>query len=151
MNNDETIRFYNSDSLGANLFVFHNNYKKFINDALSKYGINLIQALCLVMIDKSNDINQKGLSDTLFLTKGAITKSVSKLESQELIFREKSKKDKRNYILKTSEKGKDRVSKIFEINKKWEAEMGLNDLPDEFKPIFQNLAKKSIEINSKLG
>ncbi len=140
---------YDSDKFGANLLIFHTNYKKFVNDEFAKYDLNLIQALCLVLINREKDLNQKHLADMLFLTKGAITKAVNKLVDDELVYREKSPKDKRNYVLNTTDDGKKFVPKMFEINRKWESEMGLKELPPKFEEIFKHLAIRSIELNLK--
>lgn len=140
---------YDSDKFGANLLIFHTNYKKFINIELAKYDLNLIQALCLVLISREDNINQKQLADKLFLTKGAITKAVNKLVDMGLVTREKSEKDKRNYVLNTTDNGNDLFLQIFEINRKWEKEMGLKELPHKFEEIFRHLALRSIELNMK--
>lgn len=149
MNIENMYNIYNPNKFGANLLIFHTNYKKFINVELSRFGLNLIQALCLVIINRQGNLNQKELADNLFLTKGAITKAINKLESEGLVFREKSEEDRRNYVLNTTEKGKELVPDIIEINMKWESEMGLKELPYEFEEIFKQLALKSIELNMK--
>lgn len=141
---------YDSDKFGANLLVFDTNYKKFINIRLSKYDLNIVQALCLVLIDREGDLNQKNLSDRLFLTKGAITKTISKLVDDGLVCREKSTKDKRNYVLNTTDEGRNLVPSIIEINRQWESEMDLKDLPPGFEEIFKHLALRSIELNLKI-
>ena len=140
---------YDSEKFGANLLIFHTNYKKFLNDELAKYDLSLIQALCLVLINRDGNLNQKNLADRLFLTKGAITKAVNKLVDDGFVFREKSTKDKRNYVLNATDKGKDIAPLITEINRKWEMEMGLDELPPEFEEIFKHLALRSIELNLK--
>lgn len=147
MNIDE---MYDSDKFGANLLVFHTNYKKFINVELARYDLNLVQALSLVLIDRDGNLNQKILADRLFLTKGAITKTVNKLVDEGFVLREKSSKDKRNYVLNTTDEGRKIVPHIMEINRKWEMEMGLNELPLEFEDIFRHLALRSIELNLKI-
>lgn len=141
---------YDSDKFGANLLVFNTNYHKFLNVELAKYNLNLIRALCLVMIDKNGNLNQKYLSDRLFLTKGAITKTINKLVDDGLVCREKSTKDKRNYVLNTTDEGRNLIPHIMEINRQWECKMGLNELPPGFEGVFRHLAIRSIELNLKI-
>lgn len=150
MNIESMFNLYDPDKFGANLMIFHTNFKKFINVELANYELNLIQALCLVIINREGNLNQKELADNLFLTKGAITKAVNKLENDGLVFREKSEIDKRKYVLNTTEKGENLVPDILEINRKWESEMGLKELPGEFEEIFKQLALRSIELNIKI-
>lgn len=149
MNFENAIGFYDANRLGDILFIFHKNHKKYFNDELSKYGLNLIQALCILMIFENEELNQKALSDGLYLTKGAITKAVTKLEREKWISREKSQKDKRNHVLKLTEKGKDFLPVLSEINRKWGAQMGLEELDPEFMNTFKELTLKSIDLNLK--
>lgn len=146
---EKTIGFYDSNRLGDILFIFHKNHKRYLNDELSKYGLNLIQALCILMIYEIDGLNQKDLSDGLYLSKGAITKAINKLESDSWILREKSIEDKRYYVLKLTEKGENFIPILNEINQKWEFQMGLNDLNPEFMRTFKELTSKSIDLNLK--
>ncbi|WP_405270926.1 MarR family winged helix-turn-helix transcriptional regulator [Methanobrevibacter sp.] len=146
---EKTIGFYDSNRLGDILFIFHKNHKRYLNDELSKYGLSLIQALCILMIYESDELNQKDLSDGLYLTKGAITKAITKLESDGWVLREKSIKDKRNYVLKLTDKGENFIPILNEINQGWESQMGLNDLNPKFMETFKELTSKSIDLNLK--
>lgn len=145
----KTMGFYDSNRLGDILFIFHKNHKKYLNDELSKYDLSLIQALCILMIYESGELNQKDLSEGLYLTKGAITKAIKKLESGGWVVREKSSKDKRYYILKLSDKGKDFIPVMDEINKNWESKMGLDNLNPDFMNVFNELTLKAIDLNLK--
>lgn len=144
--------FYDYNRLGDLLFIFHKNHKTYLNNALAKYDLNLIQVLCIARIhneEELNDsyLNQKDLSDSLYITKGAITKAIKKLESNGIIIREQSMDDKRHNILRLSEKGKDLIPILEGINNEWEEKMGLNNLNDEFFKTFIDLAFKSVELN----
>ena len=139
--------FYDYNRLGDLLFIFHKNHKTYFNNALAKYDLNLIQVLCIARIYNEENLNQKDLSDSLYITKGAITKAIRKLESNGIIIREQSKEDKRHNILKLSQKGKDLIPILEEINNEWEEKMGLDKLDDEFFKTFIELAFKSAELN----
>ena len=139
--------FYDYNRLGDLLFIFHKNHKTYFNNALAKYDLNLIQVLCIARIYNEENLNQKDLSDSLYITKGAITKAIRKLESNGIIIREQSKVDKRHNILKLSQKGKDLIPILEEINNEWEEKMGLDKLDDEFFKTFIDLAFKSAELN----
>ena len=146
---EKTMGFYDANRLGDILFIFHKNHKKYFNDELSKYDLNLVQALCILMIYKNDELNQKALSEGLYITKGAITKAVTKLEMDKWISRERSLKDKRNYVLRLTEKGKNFFPILSEINRSWVAEMGLSELDPEFMETFKELTLRSIDINLK--
>ncbi len=143
----DNINLYNPNRFGDLLFIFHINHKKYLNDLLSQYDLNLVQVLCLLRLNEENNLNQKDLSDGFYLTKGAITKAVKKLEMNKFILREKSTSDKRQYTLTLTSKGKNIISIIEEINAQWENEIGLNDVSDEFNNIFTKLTFKSVDLN----
>ena len=152
--------FYDYNRLGDLLFIFHKNHKTYLNNALAQYDLNLIQVLCMLRVYNEENLNQKDLSDSLYITKGAITKAIKKLESNGIIIREQSKEDKRHNILRLSQKGKDLIPILEEINNEWEEKMGLDKLDneweekmgldkldDEFFKTFIELAFKSAELN----
>ena len=139
--------FYDYNRLGDLLFIFHKNHKTYFNNALAKYDLNLIQVLCIARIYNEENLNQKDLSDSLYITKGAITKAIRKLESNGIIIRQQSTEDKRHNILKLSQKGKDLIPILEEINNRWEEKMGLDKLDDDFFKTFIDLAFKSAELN----
>ena len=139
--------FYDYNRLGDLLFIFHKNHKTYFNNALAEYDLNLIQVLCILRIYNEENLNQKDLSDSLYITKGAITKAIKKLESNGIIIREQSMTDKRHNILRLSEKGKELIPVLEEINSEWEEKMGLDNLDDEFFKTFIELAFKSVELN----
>ena len=147
MKANEDSGFYDYNRLGDLLFIFHKNHKTYFNNALAEYDLNLIQVLCILRIYNEENLNQKDLSDSLYITKGAITKAIKKLESNGIIIREQSMTDKRHNILRLSEKGKELIPVLEEINSEWEEKMGLDNLDDEFFKTFIELAFKSVELN----
>ena len=152
MNPKNNSDFYDYNRLGDILFIFHKNHKTYLNNAFAKYNLNLIQVLCMLRIFNEEELNhsylnQKDLSDSLYITKGAITKAIKKLESNGIIIREQSQEDKRNNILKLSEKGKELIPILDDINKNWEEQMGLDKLDSEFFIKFIELAHKSARLN----
>lgn len=139
--------FYDYNRLGDLLFIFHKNHKTYLNNALAQYDLNLIQVLCMLRVYNEENLNQKDLSDSLYITKGAITKAIKKLESNGIIIREQSSTDKRHNILRLSEEGKNLIPILEEINNEWEKKMGLDKLDDDFFKTFLDLAFKSAELN----
>ena len=144
---DTTV--YNYDRLGDLLFIFQKNHKTYLNNLLCDYDLNLIQVLCILKIDSEENLNQKDLSDSLYLTKGAITKAIKKLESNGIVIRKKSSIDKRYNELMLSDKGKKLIPIINDINQDWEKKMGFDELSPEFLETFKELTFKSADLNDK--
>lgn len=144
---EKTIGWHSYNSLGFTLNVFQKNHKNYFNNELANYGLNLVQAVCLMVIDENKHFNQKDLACELHLTKGAITKAIRKLEDDGWISREKSSDDKRHFVLKLTDKGKKGIPIFYHIKSEWESKMNVDDLSPEFVETFKNLASKAAELN----
>lgn len=136
-----------SDNFCDYLYMLYKNHNIYINNQLLKYNLNLVQVLCIFKISSGENLCQKDLSDEFFLTKGAITKAMTKLVDNGIVTREKSEKDKRQYVLNLTKKGYDLIPILKEINEKWESQMRLNDLSDDFIETFKRISLFSSEIN----
>lgn len=147
MNSDFNSDFYDPDCLGTMLYIFHKNHKKYLDYELSKFDLNLVQALCILKIYDDEGLSQKDLSEGFSLTKGAITKAVIKLENRGILTREKHIDDKRQHVLKLTENGKELVPILNEIGNDWKNQIGVNDLSPEFLETFKGLVLKSISLN----
>ena len=146
---EKIIEFHSYDKFGEILYILHKNNRKYLNDALSKHDLNLLQAMCILTLDEKSDLSQQDLTDILFLTKSGITKAVKKLEDMGYVERTKSKTDARQYVLNLTDKGREIIPTLRDINDEWESKMGLPELDDSFIRILHNLAYKSIDLNSK--
>ena len=76
--------FDDNSPLGGILFILHKNQHKYLNDALAKHGLNIIQALFILRINKYEGLSQKDLAETFYLTKGSVAKSLKVLEEKNL-------------------------------------------------------------------
>ncbi len=146
---EKIIEFHSYNRFGEILYILHKNNRKYLNDSLSKHDLNLLQAMCILTLDEKSDLSQQDLTDILFLTKSGITKAVKKLEDMGYVERTKSKTDARQYVLNLTDKGREIIPTLHDINDEWESKMGLPELDDSFIRILHNLAYKSIDLNSK--
>lgn len=146
---EKIIEFHSYDKFGEILYILHKNNRKYLNDALSKHDLNLLQAMCILTLDEKKDLSQQDLTDILFLTKSGITKAVKKLEAMGYVERTKSKTDARQHVLNLTDKGRKIIPTLRDINDEWESKMGLQELDDSFIRILHNLAYRSIDLNSE--
>ena len=144
---ERILESYTYDRFGEILYILHNNNRKYLNDALAEYDLNLLQAMCILTIHQKNDTTQKELTEILYLTKSGITKAINKLQNEGFIIKEKSSKDNRKYVLKLTEKGKEIIPHLIAINDEWEEKIGLTELDDEFIENLKDMTYKSIELN----
>lgn len=144
---ERVVESYTYNRFGEILYVLHKNNRKYLNDSLSQHDLNLLQAMCILTIDQKNDINQKELTEILYLTKSGIGKAIKKLQDDGFIVKERSEKDNRKFVLKLTQKGKDIIPTLNAINEEWEEKIGLTDLDDEFIATLKDLTYKSIDLN----
>lgn len=138
---------YTYDLFGEILYILHKNNRKYLNDALAEYDLNLLQAMCILTISQKSDITQKELTEILYLTKSGITKAMNKLQKDGFLIKEKSEKDNRKYVLKLTKKGEEIIPRLNEINEEWEKKIGLTELDDDFIETLKDMTYKSIELN----
>ena len=139
--------FDDNSPLGGILFILHKNQHKYLNDALAKHGLNIIQALFILRINKYEGLSQKDLAETFYLTKGSVAKSLKVLEEKNLIKREKLDGDKRKYSLKLTEEGEKLIPIIQKVNRNWEEKMRLYELNNDFMETLKDLTSKAIKLN----
>ena len=139
--------FDDNSPLGGILFILHKNQHKYLNDALAKYGLNIIQALFILRINKYEGLSQKDLAETFYLTKGSVAKSLKVLEEKNLVKREKLDGDKRKYSLKLTEEGEKMIPIIQKVNRDWEEKMRLYELNNDFMETLKDLTSKAIKLN----
>lgn len=144
---ERILESYTYDRFGEILYILHKNNRKYLNDALAEYDLNLLQAMCILTIHQKNDTTQKELTEILYLTKSGITKAINKLQNEGFIIKEKSSKDNRKYVLKLTEKGEEIIPHLIAINDEWEEKIGLTELDDEFIENLKDMTYKSIELN----
>lgn len=144
---ERILESYTYDRFGEILYILHKNNRKYLNDALAEYDLNLLQAMCILTIHQKNDTTQKELTEILYLTKSGITKAINKLQNEGFVIKEKSSKDNRKYVLKLTEKGEEIIPHLIAINDDWEEKIGLTELDDEFIENLKDMTYKSIELN----
>lgn len=144
---ERILESYTYDRFGEILYILHKNNRKYLNDALAEYDLNLLQAMCILTIHQKNDTTQKELTEILYLTKSGITKAINKLQNEGFVIKEKSSKDNRKYVLKLTKKGEEIIPHLIAINDEWEEKIGLTELDDEFIENLKDMTYKSIELN----
>ena len=144
---ERVFESYTYNRFGELLYILHKNNRKYLNNSLAEYDLNLLQAMCLLTIEQKNDITQKELTEILYLTKSGITKALNKLQKEGFVIKEKSVNDNRKFILKLTEKGEDIITILNAINDEKKKKIGLRDFDDEFIESLKAITYKSIELN----
>ena len=79
-------------------------------------------------------------------SKANIAKSLKKLEDNEYIKREVNPENRRKYMLKTTSKADELVPKVRQISKKWEMEVGIDEMDEEFREKLKSIAINGMKL-----
>lgn len=111
---------------------------------LFSYGIGSGEIPVLLTLYNEGDLNQKILTEKLFVDKATVSREIRKLTQLGYIKRRRDERDRRNYIISLTVKGKVIIPKIREISIKWK-EILLKNFSVEEKEFIIYAMKKMLE------
>jgi len=79
-------------------------------------GVSALQLLALVLLGTVGGLSTKTLKDMLSIPGSTLTSTLDSLEKNRLIKRQRSKEDRRQWLLSLSSKGKRLYSKVLKAN-----------------------------------
>lgn len=125
----------------------HNIY---LNHNLNDLDINATQLHLLFEISCQSNINQENIASRCNINKGAVARSIKKLEEKELIVREIDEKNRRQNKVSLTKKGTDTLNESINIFNSWELEV-LKDTSmgdkQTLKRVLNEIAVNAIELN----
>mgnify|MGYP000994993087 CR=1 FL=1 len=130
------------------LSIVLRNHIIFINKETKHLNLTGGQLPCLIFLSYKQGITQDDIARKLQIDKGAIARSVKKLEDKEFIRRIPDPENRRKYLIFLTEKGEQTIPELKAIEKKWKKIVchGLTDKEYSQLMKFMNLlAKNSIE------
>ena len=90
--------------------------------------------------------SQEDLVSMFGQSKGNIAKILKKFEDDGLIKRQTNPKNRRKYMLDTTDKGNEIVPKFRQISLDWEKEVGITDLDADLKKRLAEIAVNTIRL-----
>ena len=137
--------------IGKLISIIARNYTFYFNHHLEEFGINASQLHFLFEIHSQKEINQEKIASRCNINKGAVARSIKKLEDNGLIIRKIDANNRRQNIVSLTQEGERTLELARKKLDKWE-EYVLNDNIVE-KEVLQELLKeiiiKSIEFNQR--
>ena len=127
-------------------------YSIYINHNLSDLEINSTQLHLLFEIANQTDINQEKISQRCNINKGAVARSIKKLEDKGFVERQIDENNRRQNKVSLTEKGKKTLAEAIEILDEWENEVILEKGYIEkelLQKILKEIAIKTMELNQK--
>ena len=121
----------------------------YLNHQLKNLDINSTQLMLLFEISHQNNLNQEKIASRCNFNKGAVARSIRKLEEKELIIREIDEKNRRQNKVSLTPKGEEIIKKGIDVLNIWEDEVFNDYLIDEttLKKVLKDIAIRTIELN----
>lgn len=130
------------------LSIVLRNHIIFINRETKHLNLTGGQLPCLIFLSHKQGITQDDIARKFQIDKGAVARSVKKLEDKEFIRRIPDPENRRKYLIFLTEKGKQTIPELNTIEKKWKKIVcqGLTDKEYSQLMKFMNLlARNSVE------
>ena len=137
--------------MGKLISIIAKNYTFYLNKHLEEFGINASQLHFMFEILNQEEINQDQIASRCNINKGAVARSIRKLEDQKLVVREIDLNNRRQNKISLTPKGEKTLELAREKLKKWEEYVFEGNIveKDVLKELLKEIIIKSIEFNQK--
>ena len=136
--------------VGKLLYMIGKGYSVYVNRNLEGFGINTTQLHLLFEIAHESNINQEMIATRCNINKGAVARSIRKLEEKGLVKREIDKNNRRQNRLSLTKDGEDILIKACGVLRDWEDSVILDDgyiKKELLQKVLKEIAVKTIELN----
>ncbi len=131
-----------SERIGAKIaYIFTHNHL-YIENALGSYNLRGPMFAFLLVLSRRGGCSQESLAKYLNLSKATATRSITALEKEGYIFREKDTDDRRIYRVFISDKGRELLPVINDALYEWNRIL-LSQFSDEEEETFRKLLDKA--------
>ena len=136
--------------VGKLLYMIGKGYMTYVNRNLEEFGINTTQLHLLFEIAHHTNINQEMIATRCNVNKGAVARSIRKLEDNGLVKREIDENNRRQNILSLTKDGEDVLGKAGKVLADWENSVILDDgyiKKELLQKVLKEIAVKTMELN----
>lgn len=136
--------------VGKLIAMIARGHSIYINHHLEKYDINATQLHLLFEISNQGCLNQENIALRCNINKGAVARSIKKLEDKGLVIRKIDENNRRQNMVSLTEKGEETLNHSSKILRKWEDEVILDKGYVEkelLQKILKEIAIKTMELN----
>ena len=136
--------------VGKLLYMIGKGYMTYVNRNLEEFGINTTQLHLLFEIAHHTNINQEMIATRCNVNKGAVARSIRKLEDNGLVKREIDENNRRQNRLSLTKDGEDILLKASEVLRDWENSVILDDgyiKKELLQKVLKEIAVKTMELN----
>lgn len=121
---DNITKFEDADStkiqLGTLISIMHKSYASYLYHSTQDMDISLAEIPFLFKLSREKELAQEELANHCHKDKGAVARTLKKMEDDGLITREIDETNRRKYKVLLTKKGEELAIEIKKINKNWE-------------------------------
>ena len=148
----EEFRTIDAKSLpiGKLIMMISRGHTTYVNRHIEDLNINATQLHLLFEISHQSDINQEKIAERCNINKGAVARSIKKLEEKGLVKREIDEKNRRQNKVSLTQTGEETLEKSIKILNGWEDEVILDESYMEkelLQKVLKEIAIKTMELN----
>lgn len=148
----EDLKEVNASNIpvGKLLYMIGKGYLKYVNRNISEFGINTTQLHLLFEISDKSDINQEQIASRCNINKGAVARSIRKLEEMGLVTRQIDENNRRQNKISLTKDGEEVLEKTLKVLHNWEDSVILEDGYIEkelLQKVLKEIAIKTMELN----
>lgn len=136
---------FNNSPIVALIHNISKNQIKYLSSQIAEYDLGR-EVRYIMMVYDNPGCSQDDLVNMYGESKANIAKALKKLEDNEYIKREVNPENRRKYMLKTTSKADELVPKVRQISKKWEMEVGIDELDEEFREKLKSIAINGMKL-----
>lgn len=137
--------------IGKLIIMIARGQTTYLNHKLNDLGINSTQLHLLFEISNQNDLNQERISARCNIDKGAVARSIRKLEEKGLVLRKIDDENRRQNKVSLTDEGQKTLDKSIELLDKFEDEVFNGDIIEKelLQKALKEIAIRTIELNQE--
>lgn len=127
-------------------------YIIYINSHMKEFGINATQLHLLFEIRHHSNINQEKIAQRCNINKGAVARSIKKLEDMGMVTRQIDENNRRQNKVSLTKKGEKTLKRASEVLNRWEDEVIKKEgyiKKELLQQILKEIAIKTMELNQE--
>ena len=136
--------------VGKLLYMIGKGYIIYINSHMKEFGINATQLHLLFEIRHHSNINQEKIAQRCNINKGAVARSIKKLEDMGMVTRQIDENNRRQNKVSLTKKGEKTLKRASEVLNRWEDEVIKKEgyiKKELLQQILKEIAIKTMEMN----
>ena len=137
--------------VGKLITMISRGHTIYLNHHLEDFGINASQLHLLFEISHQKNINQEKIATRCNINKGAVARSIKKLEEKGLVTRQIDDANRRQNRISLTDKGEETLHASINLLKNWEEEVFDENIIEKelLQKALKDIAIKTMELNIK--